>query len=125
MYDLISVTNRLLDEPFFKELAPRSTPNYRRDVFKNKDGHIIEIECPGVKKKDIKIMIDRFAGYQEVNVSYVDRKSNEVKKTYYFYESDIESTTAEVEDGLLKITIPKENKRKHSSKEIDVKYKGP
>ena len=92
----------------------------------------IEIDLPGMKKEDISVDLNN----NILTISGERKTKNEVKKEdYYKMESsygkfqrsfsipenvDIENITANGEDGVLEITIPKKEKTENSKK-IEIK----
>lgn len=119
------------EKPFyFPELR---TP--RMDIYEEKGNVIAEVELPGVDPKDIDIEV-------KDNLLKVEAKKEEKKeekeKGYYrkeiskgYYKRVVplpvevkgEKAEASYENGLLKIVIPKVEKKKEEKKGIKVKVK--
>lgn len=98
-------------------------------------GYIVEVDLPGIDKKDIKVNID--PENRTLTISGERKFKNEVKKEdYYKIESsygklmrtftlpenvDIDKIDAKNENGVLNITIPKVKKEAKEVKEITIK----
>ena len=95
------------------------------DVKETNDSYKAEIELPGYKKEDIKV--DMKDGYLTVSASMSSENKEEdqdgkyIRKERYtgacsrsFYVGDLEpeDISAKFEDGILKISMPKEVKKK-------------
>lgn len=110
----------------------RSTQRYMRtDIKESDDGYTLEVELPGVDKKDI--VIDLKEGYLNVSVSKSDNSDNGKKDNYIhrersfscsrsYYVGDIDKSEikAKYDNGILNISIPKDSPKKPESRiEID------
>lgn len=98
----------------------------------NEEYHI-ELAAPGLKKEDFKIQMDG----NVLSISVEQQKENEVKqkkynKREYSYSSFVRSFTlpegaddARIEaayaDGVLKISLPKKEEAKSTSRQIEIK----
>lgn len=101
------------------------------DLEENEDEFIAKVELPGVKKDDVKISISG----NEVRISgEVSEEKEAEKKNYYVKERirgrfdrgfrlptaiDSEKAEAKFKNGVLELTLPKEEKAR--PKEIDIK----
>jgi len=112
--------NRLFDEfgagwENFTEL--RLSPNM--DVVDNKDGLEVSVELPGMAREDVKISVDgdmlTISGEKkaeketkEKNYRLVERTYGEFSRSIYLPRSvDASKITANMTNGVLKITAPK------------------
>ena len=107
--------------------ASKNTSNLMRtDIKENEEGFELEVELPGYKKDDVKVHLKD--GYLTVSASkqenndvkddngkYLrrERYSGSMSRRYYvgdqIQQDDIK---AKFEDGILKLTIPKEEPKK-------------
>lgn len=132
------MTNQLsprsfFDDPFFSRRSEIiSSPEV--NVINKGGSVVIEAEIPGVDEKDLDIEV----GENSVRISGQKQAEEEVKeKDYYYKESSYgsfqrviplpqvvkhEKATAEIMDGVLRITIPKAGAKK-LSKTIKLKAK--
>ena len=134
--DIPSIFNELFfkdffGEEFFSPLPTLKKIDYPVDIHTDENGLVLDIAAIGLNKSDIKIDI-------KDNVLSVSHKKEEKKEDEkYAYRGitqksfnlawrindkfDITQTQAELEKGLLKITIPLTPEKK--PKEIEVKIK--
>lgn len=123
--------SRMFLDDFFDDFMVRSDNQLMQADIAEEDGkYIIEMDMPGLKKEDIKMDIDK--GYLTVSVSknneskddkkYLHRERHSYTKCsrqFYVGEVDIDAVTAKFNDGILTITIPKEEKVTKKFIEID------
>ncbi len=93
----------------------------------------LKAELPGIKKENLDIDID--SNYVTINAKKEDEhkeKDNYYKKTEFTYgefsrtvyfpeEIDIEKTSAELKDGVLKIDAPKKSVKSENRKKLEIK----
>lgn len=113
--------------------APKQTQMngfMQADVSESEDAYIVEMNLPGVKKENVKIELKD--GYLIVNASTKREVTEEDKKTKYirkerysgsgsrtFYvgkDLTQEDIKAKFEDGVLKLTVPKIEKKPEEPK---------
>ena len=101
------------------------------DIYENDEGLFFEVACTGLNKKDVKIEIDK----DTFKVSYSKDNENEDLNFNYHYKGiakrafnlgykvsakyNLSEATAEMKDGLLKISIP--HAEKTEAQVIDIK----
>lgn len=117
---------------FLEDVLDFKSGVMRVDVKENDDNYIIEAELPGFKKENINI--DYKEGYLTISAT-MDEKTEDTthkfvtKERYYgnyvrkFYvgEVDIETIEAQLDNGVLTITLPKEIKKEETKKTIVIK----
>ena len=106
----------------------------KTDVKEVENGYALDIEMPGIEKKDINL--DLKDGYltvtakREHNVNDENKKENYIRRersfgqfSRSFYVGDIkqEDVDAKLENGILKITLPKEQKKVETANQIEIK----
>lgn len=98
----------------------------RTDVREVGDNYEIDIELPGYKKEDVKAQLkegyltisavkDADNGQKDDNCRYIRRErfSGSVSRQFYVGKNMTEEDIhAKFEDGILKLTIPKEERKK-------------
>ena len=113
--------------------APKQTQRngfMQADVAESEDAYTVEMNLPGVKKENVKIELKD--GYLIVNASTKSETTEEDKKTKYirkerysgsgsrtFYvgkDLTQEDIKAKFEDGVLKLTVPKIEKKPEEPK---------
>lgn len=101
-----------------------SAPKYMRTDIKENDGnYLMEVEIPGVDKKDINV--DLKDGYLTVSVNKSEKSDGDKKDNYIhrersfscsrsYYVGDVqkEDIKAKYENGVLNITVPKLEEKK-------------
>ena len=112
---------------FFDSLFDREDENkmMKCDIYKTENNYILEIDIPGFKKEDIDIEYDN--DYLTVKVERKEIETNDAKKEYikkersmyeqyersfYIGNIDEKDIKANFENGILKLTIPKEYEEK-------------
>ncbi len=113
-------------EDFFDEVRP---VDIKCDIYEENGMYHIEADAPGFTKDDIKVEYDN--GYMTISAekedSKEDKNKNYIKKerSYGKFERQIyvgnieeEKINAKFKDGILLITVPKEESKK---KLIDIK----
>jgi len=118
--ELYNRMNHLWESGVATDVADRWVP--LADIEETDDAYVIEMELPGVKKDDIDIEING----RELTVSgevkekeragILRRRTRKVGEFHYSVtlpmEIDAESVSADIDDGVLTITVPKSQKAK-------------
>lgn len=136
--DIPSLFNDVFFKDFFRDDFFNTLPSLKKidypvDIYETKDGLSIDIAAIGLNKSDVKIDIKD----DVLSVSHINDKKTEKESDKCAYRGitrksfshawrindkfDLSKTQAELDKGLLKITIPLAPERK--SKEIEVKIK--
>ena len=115
----------ILDSSFLK------TNNIMKsDIYEQNNNYIIEIDIPGFDKNNI--YIDYYNEYLTVKASkkeeseetgkYIrkERYYGEYKRAFYIGEIDEKNISANYNNGVLKITVPKEQIKKEVKKQITI-----
>lgn len=118
--------NNFFDDDFF---APYNTlqSSFNVDLKETDDAYIVEADLPGVKKEDINIEYNnnylsmsakRDDYVEDKNDNYVrrERHCGEFKRCFYIDNVDAEKIDATFDNGVLKLTLPKEVKGKETKK---------
>jgi len=115
----------LFDTPYNREKEYMKT-----DIFEHNNNYIIEMDLPGIKKEDIKIIYEN--GYLTIKAikkhlssnpnTYVRRERfyGEIRRSFYIgikKESDIK---AAYQNGILQISFPKEDISPKTTKNITI-----
>ena len=112
-----------------------SRRNFMRDTFKvdvedNKDNYLVTAELPGVNKDEVdiemnegtmNISIKREENVDEENKNYIhkERRYSSMSRNIYLEDAKSQGIKANLDNGVLKITVPKESKP-DSSVKIDI-----
>ncbi|MFA5366404.1 MAG: Hsp20/alpha crystallin family protein [Dehalococcoidia bacterium] len=107
---------------------PVKTPVH--DIIENDKEYVVEMLLAGVKKDDITIDVEKDAiiikaERKEVKDLKYNRKQSYFGKyervIYLSDDADVENILASMEDGILKITVPKTKDVKTVKKSIEIK----
>ncbi len=104
----------------------------RTDYVDEGDNYALEIEVPGVDKKNIKLSVDD--GYLTLKATFENRKEDDSRKVLrhektfgsftrnYYVGENIENSDidASLDNGILTVRFPKK-KEKESASEIEIK----
>jgi HSP20 family protein len=112
--DLFQLFDKLHDD-FWREPSFQLNRNWRPTEFSETDTQYnIEIELPRFKREDIKIEVTKGI----IKISAKNARSSYVREFSLSY-SDLNKIESKLEDGVLKITIPKTSEAK--TKYIEIK----
>ena len=136
--EINTILNRNFDSLFpefvynedYKDMDKLSMPVELHEQDKE---YCVHAELPGVKKEDLDIDIDK--NHLTINAKKEEEKKEEdshytksefrygeFSRTIYFPEDiDVEKTTAQLENGILKIDAPKKDADKEKVKKLVVK----
>ncbi len=122
--------NFFLDDLFDDFLTSKDTNNLKCDIYEKDGKYHLEMDAIGFNKDDMNISYDN--GYLTVELSTSeekeDKKKNYIrreryqkdyKRTFYVGETKAEEITANFKDGVLKVTVPKQEKIE-SKKKIEI-----
>lgn len=135
MSNELSIKDGFLANPFFNEwLMPDYSKSLamRTDIKEDGANYILDIELPGVEKKNIDLSLED--GYLTVKATVENEKSTDKKvlhkerfygsasRSYYVGDVDLKSVTASFNNGVLTVGFPKESaKAKDVAHRIDIK----
>lgn len=104
------------------------------NILDNQSEFIIELAAPGLKKEDFSLEVDDRFLKLEVNKSNEEeeKQGNYTRKEFSYYSFqrnfalpqsgiDLDAISANYEDGILKIKLPKTSKEKDLVKKIQVR----
>lgn len=111
-----------------------SMKNLRVDIREKENEYILEADFPGMKKEDINIDYSKgyltISGEKKTEKEETEKKENYIRKersyektSRSFYVGDInkDEIKAKFENGVLEITIPKEQKTIQENSKIEIK----
>lgn len=137
-YDGNRYLNPLLDEFFGIRDALTSESNgalaMRTDIRKEKDGYLMLVDLPGIKKEDIAISYEdgRLTIKVHANTVEKDEKGNpkpflrrerfsgNASRSYYIGDVDEKNIKAEYRDGVLRLYIPEEKEEQETIHSIKI-----
>ena len=124
-----------LRENFFETGFPAfmgfGTKGMRVDIREENDRYIMEADLPGFRKEDIGIQLkdniitisaEHNEDFEEKGDSYLrrERRSGRLVRSFMVDNVKHDEVTARYENGVLKVILPKENKRPAREKRIDI-----
>ena len=119
------------DDSFFNE--SRQKEIMKTDIKEGENEYTLEIEMPGIKKENVKIELSN--GYitisaennnevEEKEKNYIRRERHYGSFTRSFYVGDkveMNDINASMDNGILSITVPKEESEEPEKKYIEIK----
>ncbi len=125
--------SRIFFDDFFDDLdTPKKASNMMKcDIYETEDEYHIEMDTPGFKKEEIKmelsngyltITAEKHNNSNENDKKYIRRERVYAKEMRQFYVGDIDENRvkAEFKDGMLLVSVPKENQEKETKKIINI-----
>lgn len=121
--DYLSSAFDIFDTSFFKD-----TNIMKSDIYEQNENYVLEIDLPGFDKENVSI--DYHNEYLTIkavkndnhdeNDKYIkkERFYGEYKRTFYIGNLDESNIKANYNNGVLKITFPKEDVKKETKKQI-------
>jgi HSP20 family protein len=110
------------DWPFRRSLTHDT---FKVDVEDNGNKYLVEAEMPGIDKKDINvelndgkliisITMDERNESKKKNFIHRERRYSSMSRSIYLEDAKSDGITAKLENGLLKVVVPKEEKPNNS-----------
>lgn len=129
-FDFPTQSNDLFKHLFQNEFQNSSFPP--TDVVEHEDEFVVAVEVPGVKREDLSITFKdnvltlsgkRQNGYPENSTVLLNEvREHEFNRSLSFpHEIDVNNVSAELQNGILLVTVPKAAEAK--AKQIEVKVK--
>ncbi|XP_039144598.1 16.9 kDa class I heat shock protein 1-like [Dioscorea cayenensis subsp. rotundata] len=107
--------------------------NTRIDWKETPEAHVFKADLPGVKKEEVKVEVEdgrvlkisgeRSKEHEEKNDKWhrVERSSGKFLRSFRLPENaKVDQVKASIEDGVLTVTVPKEEIKKPEVKAIDI-----
>lgn len=116
--------------PFFGYRRQRPQNYMRTDVKENDKEYVMEVELPGLDKKDIGLSVKD--GYLNISVQKSEKEQDEKEKylrrersfscsrSYYVGDINKEDIKAKYDNGILRVSIPKEQPKEPVSDKIEI-----
>ena len=117
-------------DDFFNWPSKRNFGGFKIDVQEDENKYLVEADLPGVDKNEVNIEINegnlnisvkREENINEENNNYIhkERRYSSMSRNIYLEDAKSEGIKASLENGVLKITVPKEPKPSNTKK-IDI-----
>ena len=103
---------------------------FKVDVQEKDSNYLVEAELPGVKKGDVsidfdegrlKISVRQCEDVDEKKKNYIhkERRCSSIARSIYLEDAKAEGITAKLDEGVLSVTVPKQQKP-DTSKRIEI-----
>ncbi len=121
----------MVDDFFnFNWPSKRDFASFKVDVQEDENKYLVEAELPGVGKNEVNIemnegnlniSVKREESVNEENKNYIhkERRYSSMSRSIYLGDAKSEGIKANLENGVLKIIVPKES-RPNNSVKIDI-----
>ncbi|KAL8051211.1 hypothetical protein ABFX02_06G131800 [Erythranthe guttata] len=119
--------------PFSSAGETTAVANARIDWKETPEGHLFKVDVPGLKKEEVKVEVEdgsilqisgeRSKEQEEKNDKWhrVERSSGKFIRRFRLPENaKLEEVKAAMENGVLTVTVPKEEVKKPEVKSIDI-----
>jgi len=118
--------------PFISSMGSMIAPTFKVDISEDEKAVYLSADIPGVKKEDVKVTMEedvisicaeRQQEEEEKNKNYhrVERSWGSLSRSFTIGENvDAENVTANYDNGVLKIVVPKKEPEEKKSKEVTV-----
>ena len=124
--------SRIFFDSFLDDMEPKKFDKMMKcDIYEENGMYHILMDAPGFKKEDIniefhkgdlKIILARKENHKD-DKKYVRRERTSItrcERSFYLGDIDEDKIKAEFKDGILKISVPKDDKRETSKKVINI-----
>ncbi|MET3940533.1 HSP20 family protein [Paenibacillus sp. PvP094] len=124
--------NDMVDSPWLSPFGTGSQP-FRTDILEEDGKYLIEADLPGIAKQDIDIQVqgnelvirakrNEFHEQKDDSNRIIrqERRSGEFLRRFYVEHIDEENIKARLEDGVLKLEIPKRSGDDHTHRRIQI-----
>lgn len=118
--------------PFISSMGSMMAPTFKVDISEDEKAIYLSADIPGVKKEDVKVTIEddvisicaeRTQEEEEKKKNYhrVERSWGSLSRSFTIGENvDSDNITANYDNGVLKIVVPKKEPEEKKSKEVAV-----
>lgn len=118
--------------PFISSMGSMIAPTFKVDISEDEKAIYLSADIPGVKKEDVKVTMEddvisicaeRTQEEEDKKKNYhrVERSWGSLSRSFTVGENvDSENITANYDNGVLKIVVPKKEPEEKKSKEVTV-----
>lgn len=122
--------SRIFFDNFLDDIEPKKMDKMMKcDIYEENGMYHILMDAPGFKKEDINIEFDKgdlkiiLTHKEKDNKKYVRKERSSFsrcERSFYLGDIDENEIKAEYKDGILKVSVPKDEKRETSKKIINI-----
>lgn len=122
----------VFEDDFFKPVFVESRQDLKTDIKETETGYELDVEIPGYTKDQIKVSLEN--GYLVINCKKEQKENDEGKKNGHYLRREIsescrrsyyvgneisrEQIKAKYDNGMLRLTVPKEAPKSEEEKSI-------
>lgn len=118
--------------PFISSMGSMMAPTFKVDISEDEKAIYLSADIPGVKKEDVKVSIEddvisisaeRTQAEEEKKKNYhrVERSWGSLSRSFTIGDNvDSDNITANYDNGVLKVVVPKKEPEEKKSKEVPV-----
>ncbi len=124
--------SRIFFDSFLDDMEPKKFDKMMKcDIYEENGMYHILMDAPGFKREDISIEFHK--GDLKIVLAHKENKKDDKKyvrrertsftrceRSFYLGDIDEDKIKAEFKDGILKISVPKDDKRETSKKVINI-----
>lgn len=125
----------VFDDFMFPNLKDNDFGKMKCDIYEKDGIYTLEMDIPGFDKKDVNIQIDdndyititaeknttTDESSDDKNYIRKERSYGKYQRSFYIGGIDKENISANFENGILKVTMPKKEEEKSPKKTIEIK----
>lgn len=129
--DFMDMNRHFMGDSFDRFFA--DTGNFNVDIKENEDAYTVEADLPGLAKEDIELDYKNdvlsIRAQQETSTEEKDDESNYIRRErssrsynrqFLIRDVDEDNITAEFDNGVLKVQLPKTETDGQNTKKIDI-----
>ena len=116
---------------FFNDMMDLADVGFKTDIKEDEDNYYIEAELPGLNKEDINIELnndhlvisatnEETKEEEEENYIRRERRAGSYQRAFALDNVNEDEIEAEYDEGLLKVTLPKEESGQPQKRVIDI-----
>ena len=128
------ILDDMFDDLMFKGLSTNDFGKMRCDIYEKDNVYYLEMDVPGFDKSDVNIEIDdndylvitaeksNESNFEDESKSYIRRERSYGKNIRSFYVGGIDKERIEANfvNGTLKVSMPKKEEVKSSSRKVEI-----
>ena len=117
----------MIDDFFSEPWFERGRCTFKVDVQELPEAYIVEAELPGVARDEVRlelndgtlgIAVERVEKFDEEKKNYIhkERRYSSMCRSIYLGDADAKGIKARLEDGMLRVDIPRQKNAGHSKR---------
>lgn len=130
-HEMEDLERRFFDEPFFGRFFNNNIAEFKTDISEQEDSYLLEADMPGFKKEDIHLDLNndtltinaqRHSQHEDKDGNYLrcERSYGQYSRSFDMSSIDTDNIKARLEDGVLKLTLPKKHEEVMKGKRLEI-----